>query len=851
LLGRERELIEVQLRLLRDDVRLLTLTGAGGSGKTRLAMEAARTLADSFSGGVLFVDLSPLSEPAEVIRAIAGLLGIREAGDQSSFERLQQVLAGREHLVLLDNFEHLLAAAPHIVELLATCPELKILATSRAALRVRWEHEFAVWPLALPETAQVPDLEGLARVPSVALFIDRVRSACPDFQFGPDNAAAVAEICQRLDGLPLALELAAARTRLLPPRTLARRLQARLPTLSSGPRDLPARQHTLRASIAWSYELLDAHERRVFRRLAVFMGGGRLDEVEQVCRDPDGPDAGVLDGLAGLVEHNLVRRDTMPDGEPRLRMLETVREFALEELDASGEAEAIRRRHALTWVAVAEAADTELLLAHRTACVARLAADFDNLRTALTWLLDHEEADLSCRLVGALTWWWYQFGRVGTGLAWAEQALACHGTAGSTARAKALFAAGALALMLGDDSLARPRLEQAAALFQALGDKAGVAHTRIHLGIVMAVESPAEARSLHEQALAVIRQIGDASWTALALLSCGNRAFATGDTSEAHAYFVESVELFSRTDDTMMAAQALNKLGDVARCSAEYEPAAALYKESLELMRRHDGDFGIAGVLHNLGYVAQHQAEYGQALTHFCEAIALFRAAGDRRGMAECLLGIGGVALGLGQPERAALLFGAADAALQSAGMTVAASNLADYERNLAAARSRLGTAGFASAWSAGRALVQDEAIAYATATGEQMHDTSATPSRRPVDGRLAPLTPREREVAMLLARSLSNRQIATQLVISEQTAETHAKRVLHKLGVSSRHYLREWLEPAPGTWPSGHPCLHVRELTYPRSRWRSYPPQIPAGGDVKHAPGCQPSDQLDKEEGE
>jgi non-specific serine/threonine protein kinase len=404
-------------------------------------------------------------------------------------------------------------------------------------------------------------------------------------------------------------------------------------------------------------------------------------------------------------------------------------------------------------------------------------------------LLEHEEADLSCRLAGALTWWWYQLGRVGTGLAWGEQALECHGPAGPTARAKALFAAGALALMLGDDGLARRRLEQAAALFQALGDEAGLAHTRIHQGIVVAAESPAEARLLHE--------IGDASWTALALLSCGNRAFATGATSEAHAYFVESLELFRRTNDAMMAAQALNKLGDVAHCSAEYERAAALYAESLELMRRHDGDSGIAGVLHNLGYVAQHQAEYGQALAHFSEAMALFRAAGDRRGVAECLLGIGGVALALGQPERAAQVFGAADAALQSAGMAVAVSNLAEYQRNLTVARSRLGTTGFALAWSAGRAMLPDQAIAYATATGEQMQDTSAPPRRTPLDSWLGPLTPREREVAMLLIRNLSNREIASELVISEQTAETHAKRILHKLGVSSRHRLREWLAHA------------------------------------------------------
>ncbi|MGI9149588.1 MAG: ATP-binding protein [Chloroflexota bacterium] len=794
MLGRERELIEVQVRLLRHDVRLLTLTGAGGSGKTRMAVEVARTLAVSFIDGVFFVDLSSLSHPTQVIPAVAGVLGIREGDGQSLFERLQQVLSSRGHLLLLDNFEHLLAAAPQIVELVATCPGLKILATSRAALRVRWEHEFVVWPLALPETAQVSDIEALARVPSVALFIERARSACPDFQFSPEDAAAVAEICQRLDGLPLALELAAARTRLLPPRELARRLASRLLTLGIGPRDVPARQQTLRASIGWSYELLKARERRVFRRLAVFVGGGRLDQVEQICRDSD---ADVLDALAGLVEHSLLRREPSPYAEPRLRMLETIREFALDELEASGEAEAIRRRHALACVALAEAADPKLFGAQRMACVRQLAADYDNLRTALDWLLERGEAELSCRLAGALTWWWYALGRVRTGLEWAERALGCDGADNVAARASALFAAGALAVMLGDLALARRRLEECALRCQQTGDEAGLARARIHLGIALAAEQPAAARDLQEQALAVIRQLGDAGWTALALLSYGDRAFVVGELAEARVHFEESLALFRQTDDAMMAAQALNKLGDLARCSAEYGRAATLYAEGLALMRRHEVDSGIPGILHNLGYVAQHQGQHRQALAHFAEAMVLFRATGDQRGVAECLLGVAAVALALGQPERAARLFGAADAALHLAGMAVAASNLADYERNVSAGRTRLGRAAFAAAWSAGRAMAADQAIAYATATSEGPPHTWAEPSHRDTFGRLAPLTPREREVALLLIRNLSNRAIASELVISEQTAETHAKRVLHKLGVSSRHYLRDWLARA------------------------------------------------------
>jgi predicted ATPase/DNA-binding CsgD family transcriptional regulator len=797
LVGRERELIEVQLRLSRDDVRLLTLTGAGGSGKTRLAIEAASTLAESFRDGALFTDLSSLSHVAQVIPTIAVVLGISEGRDLSVFEQLQQVLAGGEYLLVLDNFEHVLAAAPQIAELLATCPGLKILATSRAALRVRWEHEFEVRPLALPETSQVADIDALARIPSVALFVERASAASPDFALSADNAGAVAQICQRLDGLPLALELAAARTRLLPPQELARRLQARLPTLSSGPRDLPARQQTLHASIDWSYQLLEPNERRAFQRVAVFVGGGHLAQVEAVCRESDQADTVVLDALAALVEHNLVRRGATPDDEVRLRMLETIREFALEELQASGEAEEIRRRHALMCVDMAETAGPQLYGAGRMPWVSRLLPDFDNFRTALEWLLTHGEADLSCRLAGSLTWWWYPLGRVRTGLDWAERALECAGACEVPARNKALFASGVLAVMCGDLSLARRRLDECTLRRQEAGDMAGLAQAQIHLGIVMAMEQPAHARALHEQALAVIRQLDDPQSTALAFLSSGDRAFAVGELAEARAHFEESLALFRQTGDSLMAAQALNKLGDLARGCDDYARAAALYAESLALMRRHEGDSGIPGVLHNLGYVAHHQGDYRRAFDHFLEAIVLFRVTGDQRGIAECLLGVAAVALARDRPQQAAQLFGAADAALDRAGMSITTSNASDYHRNIEALRARLGRVAFAEEWSAGRVMTADQAIAYANAFTEEQQQRWPGTDGPDTLGWLAPLTPREREVARLLLRNRSNREIASELVISEQTAETHAKRVLHKLGVSSRHQLRDWLEGA------------------------------------------------------
>src|ERR671932_722818 len=495
LFGRDQELLVIQQRLRHPDVRLLTLTGAGGSGKTRLAVAAARALAEHFAARVFFVDLSSLRDPAHVISAIARTLGIGEGPGQSLPARLQHSLAAHPVLLVLDNFEQVLAAAPEIADLLAVCPELKILVTSRTSLRLRWGHEVVVAPLAVPEAVHLVDLEAMAGVPSVALFVDRARAVCPDFRLNDDNAAAIALICRRLDGLPLALELAAARTALLPPQALAKRLDRRLPLLSDGPHDLPARQRTLRAAIDWSYTLLEPREQRIFRRLAAFAGGGRLDQVEVVCRKADEADAEILAGLASLVEKHLVRRQTAPDGEPRLRMLETIGEFAREQLAASGEREAIRRRHALTMVGFAEAAEPRLFSGRRMATVAQIAAEQDNLRAALGWLLDNGEAELSCRLTGALGWLWYPLGQVREGRAWAEQALSAAGEQPpSPGRAKALFTAGGLALFLGDTAVARCRFEQCVSLYQELGDDMGVARARLYLGMAIAPEDAAGAR---------------------------------------------------------------------------------------------------------------------------------------------------------------------------------------------------------------------------------------------------------------------------------------------------------------------------------------------------------------------
>jgi predicted ATPase/class 3 adenylate cyclase len=567
-LGREREVSEVVERLGRPDVRLLTLTGPGGTGKTRLALQAAAELLEDFANGVFFVDLAPLIDPDLVPGAIAAVLGVREEGGRRVHERLRDVLSPQTLLLVLDNFERLTKAAIVVSELLIACPGLKVLATSRVPLHVRAEQLYPVPPLTLPGPAESSDAGAIAHSEAVQLFVERAQAARPDFALTVPHAPVVAEIVRRLDGLPLAIELAAARVRLLPPAALLKRLESRLSVLTGGPRDAPVRQRTLRDEIAWSYGLLSNDEQALFRRLAAFVGGCTLAAAEAVAgRDGD---LDVFAGLGSLVDSSLVRQDEH-DGEPRFTMLETIREYGLERLTESGEEPAVRKSLAAYFLALAQAAEPELTGPTQFTWLAQLETEHSNLRAVLEWTLEHD-AETALRLAGALGRFWRYRAYFTEGRSWLERALA-EGPAGMTQdRAKALHGAGVLARQQSDYRQAAVLLDEALAHYRELGDEHGVAD---------------------------------------ALDGLGNVALGQGDLERAEKLFEEVLRLWRSQEDTNGIARALDDLGSVAQSRGELERAMALKEQSLGLYRKLQDEWNVARLLNNLGYTASEAGDLG------------------------------------------------------------------------------------------------------------------------------------------------------------------------------------------------------------------------------------------------
>ncbi len=764
-IGRGREITDVKRAL--SDARLLTLPGTVGCGKTRLAIQVAKDLAGEFKDGVCFVALAPISDPNLVVSAVALALGIKEGGGQPLFDNIKGYLQDKNMLLLLDNFEQVLPAAIMVADLLVACPQLKIMVTSRAALRIYGEQELPVRPLELPSfrTIQSLPVEALAQNEAVALFLQRAQSVRSDLALSADNAPAIAEICVKLDGLPLAIELAAARTKFLTPQSMLGRLgtqvvsgrEGRLTLLTGGAKDLPARQQTLRDTIAWSYDLLDEGEKALFRRLAVFVGGFSLEAVETVSdmgvgdqgsgiRDqrsvpPLIPlDIDLLDGLSSLVDKSLLRQDEQDGGEPYFAMLETIREYATERLEEGGEGDQARGAHACYFVELAETAEPELRGLEQVAWFTRLEREHDNLRAALKWSLENGRGDVALRMVGALSRFWFQRGYLTEGRKWVKSALDASAPeqgraqrpAPTIERAKALSGMALLAYPQGEAAMSRALLEESLAMSKELGDKQGTAYTLNVLAIVVQQQEEYErGRALLEESLAIRRELGD-RWG---------------------------------------IAQSLNNLGDLVREQGDYEAARALYEECLETFRAF-GSKDIASPLHNLAYVALYLADYRRAHALFCESLTYYREKGVKSGIAACLAGLAGVAGVARLPDRAARLFGASESLRESIGLVLEDPDLTDYERNLSVTRPQLDAAAFAAAWEQGKALTLDDAIVFA------LQDLPAKEQQQPVtvSSQAVPsvLSNRELEVLRLVAAGLSDIQVAAQLSLSRHTVHAH-----------------------------------------------------------------------------
>lgn len=744
LVGRQRELGAARDLLQHRGCRLLSLTGPGGVGKTRLAIEVACAIAPAFAGGAAFVPLSPLRDPALVLPAIARALGLRGAASESPEERLRAALRSTRMLIVLDNVEHVLPAAPALAELLAACPGVSMLATGRAPLRVTGERVLPVPPLALP--ADGASGADVAEADAVRLFVERVQAARPGFTVTDANAAAVAAICRRLDGLPLAIELAAARLGVLSPGALADRLAERLRWLDGGPRDLPSRQRTMRDAIAWSYDLLSPDEQALFHRLSVFAGGFTLEAAEAVSRQDNEPPphhpslSSTLNLAASLVEQSLLQREEGPDGEPRFAMLEAIREYGLERLTAAGDAGEARRRHAAYMLALVERAAPELTGPRHGLWLARLDAELHNIRAALAWAVEQGDAATAYHLVGTPWLFWSMRGHAGEGRDWLDRILAADIQALSPARALALRAAGMAASTQADFGVAEPLLRAAASAWRTVGNRREEARSLHMLGVTALQQGDdVRAEGLLRSAIVGYATPADEPWTALAHSQLG-------------------VAIASRGDLATGVGLAEEGLARQQACGSRIgEGAAAAYRGEIDALR---GDHDAA-------------AEWYRC------ALATLWDEGDLWSAEWALSRLATTTAMMGNASRAARLLGGAAKLRESLGSRLPPRFENSHEAAVAAAQADLGESGFAAAWDAGHALLVTEVVAEALVCPSP----SASRASDPEPG----LTTREREVLRLLVDGLTDKEIAAALAIRPKTAGEHVGRILGKLGVASR----------------------------------------------------------------
>jgi predicted ATPase/class 3 adenylate cyclase/Tfp pilus assembly protein PilF len=717
LIGREKEVAHVCNLLRGDETRLLTLTGPGGTGKTRLALQAAADLLDDFSDGTFFVPLATLTEAELFSSAVAETLGVRETGEQPLDETLKDYLSERRLLLVLDNFEQVLEAAPTITELLAEAPGLKVLATSRAPLGLYGEHEFPVPPLTMPDLKHPPPLESLTQYEAVELFVERAQAVKPEFEVTNESAPAVAEICVRLDGLPLAIELAAARIKMLPPKAMLQRLTSRLKLLTGGARDLPERQRTLRATIEWSFALLDQGEQVLFARLAVFSGGRTLEAIEAICDAEGDLPVDVFEGVSSLLDKSLLRQEEGPGGEPRFVMLETVHEFAREKLQESAEAGEIKRTHTEYFLTLAEEAYPELKGANQLQWLERLEVEHDNMRAALSWASEHKEVEVALRLGDALWLFWSTRGYQSEGRRWLQEALAIDGSVLPEVRAMALAGIGRLAFEQGDYDRAQEACEEGLGLLANEARESSEAKLWLleRLGwVAWAREEYEQAKQLFEESLAPSRKMKDTWWLATSLLGLALVTHSLGDYERATELYEQSMDLFREQGDKRRLSTCLNNLAMMVYSQGDLGRAAKLTLESVALVRELGARGDVSIGLCNLGWIALLREDIGRAADIYKESLSLSWETGLNLVVQSTLEGFACLAGAKGEAEQTARLWGAAQALHETKDIPRDIDFLAAADARISAVRLGMGEEAWEEAWHKGRVMTLDEAVSYA-----------------------------------------------------------------------------------------------------------------------------------------
>ncbi|MFL5589448.1 MAG: LuxR C-terminal-related transcriptional regulator [Ktedonobacteraceae bacterium] len=851
LIGRELQEQEIRAFLRRPEVRLLTLTGTAGIGKTRLAQKVATDLSEVFPQGVCLVQLAPLSDYNLVVPTIAQTLGLCDVEEHSLFESLKAFLRDKHLLLLLDNFEQVLQASPALVEMLLACPSIKLLVTSRAVLHVEGEYEFAVPPLSLPDPLHLPAHEELLHYAAIALFIQRAQTVKPTFVLSEDNAAVIAQICIRLDGLPLSLELAAARSKLLSPQALLGRLNHRLAVLTGGRQDAPTRQQTLRDTISWSYDLLTAQEQRCFRRLAIFVGGCTLEAAEAICsRDAD-LSLPAIDLVASLLDKSLLQQSDRAGDESRLLMLETIREYALERLADSGELEATEQTHARYYLSIAEQSEPELFGHQQRLWMGRLTWDAENLRAALQWSQTHQRKEQLLRLAGNLGHFWYMCGRFSEAKLWLETALQeVAPDVAISARIKALYSVTLIASHLGQSDLLFVRAGECLTLARQNGDSRGfviaswsLVHHLLAGGDIIGAHAQAEetltfvkahapaedrwtlacalnafgsvvlsqgdytqAQHLYERAIALFKEAGDLWLYGELHLFLANVYWAQGNKTKAQTFLKEGLAIHDQVGNAWVTGWFVSLFGEIALRQGDIPRARFLLEAGLKRHQQLGDQQGQALIYALLAQAAAREHDYTLTRNLAAQSLEIARIIHDSGSLILCLEELADVVAGQGEPAWAARLWGAAEHYREASHAMLPLVERLSRARHIEQAQGLLSKQIFAERWTEGRNMTAEQAIAASPtldrtskaqrpAQGRPQgnhegppHTTPPSlPLRQVVQPLLDPLSQRELEVLQLLAGGASNQEIAMALVVTPGTVKLHVSHILSKLGVNSR----------------------------------------------------------------